>query len=266
MMSLPSRLLLRPPREALPIRDCMQEVFRLAWALAERDLRARYAQSALGILWNLAQPLAMAWGLFWVGRTLNRPYAPEVWMAAWVVWNAFSVSWVSGALSFAHNRELVTKTALPPRSYPLSKVLVAGVDGAVGLILAGVLGALGTAFGGFGGTNWAFWGTTVLALSGSLLAGWAWGSLWALPVARYKDLAVGLPFLAQLAFLCSPLLGNLLHGSAAGSFVPGWSAVGVVLRSGITDADVWAWIGAVFLLGIGQWILRRWGRNAADWA
>lgn len=239
----------------------------LAWTLAERDLRARYAQSALGWLWNLAQPVAMALILALIGQRMNQDLPAFTWLAGWVVWNAFSASWTLGSLSLAHNRELVTKTALPPLSYPLSKALLATVDGGIGLVL------------------WAFWFfaqnqslpagadvfTVAVCLVLALLQGFGLGTLSALPTTRWKDWAVATPFMAQFAFLLSPLLagsGGLPNTWAV--WVPGWSALSLYVRANPLSPEWGGHWAAATAIGLGMAVLGggvlvKWGKRASDW-
>jgi ABC-type polysaccharide/polyol phosphate export permease len=239
----------------------------LAWTLAERDLRARYSQSALGWLWNLAQPLAMALILTLIGHRMNQNLPASSWLAGWVLWNAFSSSWTLGSLSLAHNRELVTKTALPPLSYPLSKSLLAAVDGGVGLVLWSLLvlyqtHALPT-------LNTLLIAIACLILS--LSQGFGLGALTALPTAKWKDVAVATPFLAQFAFLLSPLLaGSAGLPQTFTHWIPGWSAVRLYLQTDLAPASCWmdwtlgASVGGGLALA-GWLVLHHWGKKASDW-
>ncbi len=237
------------------------QTLRLGWTLAERDLRTRYAQSVLGSLWSLAQPLAMATALFFVGKAWNRTVSADLWLLGWVVWNVFSSSAFTGALSLAHNRELVTKTAIPPFSYPLSKSIVAAVDGAVGLVLWGIFAATSGAH-----INAFLAAGALVAFAASLVGGLGLGALLTLPAARVRDVAVALPFLAQLGLLLSPLLlGASTSFSEYLPWIPGWGPVQAVLTQSL-GSDV-GYLGAVALLlfAAGYGVLARWGKHAADW-
>ena len=237
------------------------QTLRLGWTLAERDLRTRYAQSVLGSLWSLAQPLAMATALFFVGKAWNRTVSADLWLLGWVVWNGFSSSAFAGALALAHNRELVTKTAIPPFSYPLSKAIVAAVDGAVGLVLWGIFAAAtGTH------ANASLAADALVAFAASLAGGLGLGALLALPAARVRDVAVALPFLGQLGLLLSPLLlGTSTSFSEHLPWIPGWGPVQAVLTQSLSSDVGYLWATALLLLGMGFGVLKRWGKNAADW-
>jgi ABC-type polysaccharide/polyol phosphate export permease len=237
------------------------QTLRLGWTLAERDLRTRYAHSVLGSLWSLAQPLAMATALFFVGKAWNRTISADLWLLGWVVWNVFSSSAFSGALSLAHNRELVTKTAIPAFSYPLSKAIVAAVDGAVGLVLWGIFAVVTGVH-----ANATLAVGALFAFAASLAGGLGMGALLALPAARVRDVAVALPFLAQLGLLLSPLLlGTSTSFSEHLPWIPGWGPVQAVLTQSVGSDVGYLWATALLLLGMGFGVLKRWGKNAADW-
>ena len=237
------------------------QTLRLGWTLAERDLRTRYAQSVLGSLWSLAQPLAMATALFFVGKAWNRTISADQWLLGWVVWNVFSSSAFAGALALAHNRELVTKTAIPPFSYPLSKAIVAAVDGAVGLVLWGIFAATTGAH-----ANAALAADALVAFAASLTGGLGLGALLALPAARVRDVAVALPFLAQLGLLLSPLLlGASTYVSNYLAWIPGWGPVQAVLTQSVGSDGGYLGATALLLFAAGYCVLARWGKHAADW-
>jgi|GEM_PF-2508327 len=242
-------------------------ILALAWTLAERDLRARYAQSALGRFWNLAQPVAMALVLALIGHRMNQDFPASTWLAGWVLWNAFASSWILGSLSLAHNRELVTKTSLPPLAYPMSKALMAAVDGGIGLLLWVVvflyqnlvLPPVGDVV------------VVIVCLALALLQGFGLGALTALPAARWKDWAVATPFLAQFAFLLSPLLAGgagFLHTYTL--WIPGWSAVHLYVQVDPIPGHTWMDWGTAATVGVflalsGWFALHQLGKKASDW-
>lgn len=237
------------------------QTLRLGWTLAERDLRTRYAQSVLGSLWSLAQPLAMATALFFVGKAWNRTVSADLWLLGWVVWNVFSSSAFAGALALAHNRELVTKTAIPSFSYPLSKAIVAAVDGAVGLVLWGIFAATSGVH-----ANASLAADALVAFAASLAGGLGLGALLALPAARVRDVAVALPFLGQLGLLLSPLLlGTRTSFSEYLPWIPGWGPVQAVLSQSLSSDVQYQWVAALLLFAAGYGVLKRWGKHAADW-
>lgn len=112
---------------------------RLVRTLAERELRARYKQAALGFAWAIVTPVALmvAFTLF-----LNRyarvategiPY-PLFAYVGLLPWTFFSSSLASGGQSLLANASLLNKVYCPREVFPLASVVVAGVDTATALI------------------------------------------------------------------------------------------------------------------------------------
>jgi ABC-type polysaccharide/polyol phosphate export permease len=94
--------------------------------LVKRDLKARYKNSAFGILWSLLNPLGMMLVftlLFTVmGNDSTRAYAIFV-LVGLIPWNFFSGSMVSGTTSVVGNSSLVKKVYFPRELLPFSSLL-----------------------------------------------------------------------------------------------------------------------------------------------
>ncbi|MCG3132327.1 MAG: hypothetical protein FLDDKLPJ_03165 [Phycisphaerae bacterium] len=139
----------------------------LLWSLASRDVKVRYKQSALGVLWAVLVPTAMM-GVFTfifarAGETLaaagSAPY-PLYAFVGLVAWTYFASALNGCVQSLTSNRTLVTKVYCPREAFPLSAVAASFVDFAVGCV---VLAALIAWFDGSGG--WTFapgWRLTAL--------------------------------------------------------------------------------------------------------
>jgi ABC-type polysaccharide/polyol phosphate export permease len=94
--------------------------------LVKRDLKARYKNSAFGILWSLLNPLGMMLVftlLFTVmGNDSTRAYAIFV-LVGLIPWNFFTGSMVSGTTSVVGNSSLVKKVYFPRELLPFSSLL-----------------------------------------------------------------------------------------------------------------------------------------------
>jgi ABC-type polysaccharide/polyol phosphate export permease len=99
--------------------------------LVERDLKARYKSSALGVLWSFLQPLGMMVVMAFVATSV-RPGQYENWhvyiLAGLLSWNFFSASVIGGAGSVMANAALVKKVYFPRVVLPISAVLSALVN------------------------------------------------------------------------------------------------------------------------------------------
>lgn len=101
--------------------------------LAYRDLRVRYAQTFLGLLWALLQPLitlaifALIFGRGLQVDTGGVPY-PVYAMSGLVVWNYFAFVVAQSSQSVIGAQEMVKKIYFPRLILPLSKAVVGFVD------------------------------------------------------------------------------------------------------------------------------------------
>ncbi|MBO1765720.1 MULTISPECIES: ABC transporter permease [Allobranchiibius] len=111
------------------------------WTLVKRDLRIRYARSALGYLWTLIDPLSMTlvyWFVFGViyqignnprqeGRSDHIPFV--LFMVSGVLaWNWFSNSVNETARALYAERLLVRSTNLPRELWVIRVVLSKGIE------------------------------------------------------------------------------------------------------------------------------------------
>jgi lipopolysaccharide transport system permease protein len=135
----------------------LRRIGELVLCLSGRDLRVRYKQSALGVLWAVVQPVSlMAVFVLVLGPSLGsslpggEPYALFV-LAGLVPWSFFSASLVQSANCLVANRNLVTKVYFPREAFPFSCVATALVDFGVGLAALGALIVYYAA-----GGQWAF--------------------------------------------------------------------------------------------------------------
>jgi ABC-type polysaccharide/polyol phosphate export permease len=108
--------------------------------LALRDLRLRYKQAALGVLWVLIQPIISVAIFTLVFSRLARissenvPY-PLFALTGLVVWTYFSTAVVRGSEVLVDNPQLVTKVYFPRLAAPAAGVLPPLVDLAVSMAL-----------------------------------------------------------------------------------------------------------------------------------
>ncbi|MGH2392648.1 MAG: ABC transporter permease [Candidatus Limnocylindria bacterium] len=119
----------------------------LVVALTERDFRARYKQTKVGVAWALLPPvmLMVAFSIFAHAAadfdTGGVPYALYVYVAL-VPWTFFSNSVSAGSGSIMANMALVNKVYCPREVFPLASVGIAAVDGVISLSILGVLFAV----------------------------------------------------------------------------------------------------------------------------
>jgi ABC-type polysaccharide/polyol phosphate export permease len=117
--------------------------FDLLRLLVVRDVRTRYARTALGVAWALFPPLATAavFSALGFGRLLGGdspwrdvPY-PAFAFSGLVFWSHFSQSLTSGTASLPAARDMLHKSRFPAELIPLAKVVAWLLDLVVALVL-----------------------------------------------------------------------------------------------------------------------------------
>jgi lipopolysaccharide transport system permease protein len=177
----------------------------LLYFLVWRDLKVRYKQTALGVVWAILQPLAamaifsLVLGRFAKVPSNGLPYPVFVY-AGLLVWLYFSQAVSSAGTSIVGNANLITKVYFPRLVIPTSAVLMPLVD----FLLSGVvLGGLMTIYGI--APDWHIVALPPLLL---LVVASALGvGLWVAALnVRYRDVPYALPFLLQIWLFASPVV------------------------------------------------------------
>ena len=104
----------------------------LFYFLAWRDVKVRYKQTAIGIIWNVLRPL-LTIGAFWfIGWMFSIPDqgVPRVLLvaAATLPWQFFSSAFSESSNSLIANSNLLTKVYFPRLIVPASTVIVCLID------------------------------------------------------------------------------------------------------------------------------------------
>lgn len=95
--------------------------------LIVRDLKVRYKNSVLGILWSLLNPLLMMLVFTFVFKVLagnsDLPAYPAFILSGVLAWNLFSTSVMGATGSIVNNAHLIKKVYFPREVLPISTVL-----------------------------------------------------------------------------------------------------------------------------------------------
>lgn len=112
----------------------------LIFVLTERDFRARYKQTKVGVAWAVLTPLLLL-GAFWIFSNTAAQFdtkgAPYMLFAsvALVPWTFFSNATSTAALSITQNLSLVNKVYCPREVFPLASIGTAAVDTMISLVI-----------------------------------------------------------------------------------------------------------------------------------
>lgn len=176
----------------------------LIYTLALRDFKVKYAQTFLGFLWAIFQPLVIMFVFYLVfKKTLNIdtndvPY-PVFAMTGMVAWTYFNFVLVNAGSSIIMNRHLVAKIYFPRMVIPISKAMVGLIDFGISFLLLLVIMVV---FQFMPSANIIYLPLFIFYnLISSLTIG-----LWlsALTI-RYRDLHIALPYMMQALMFITPV-------------------------------------------------------------
>ncbi|QDU79197.1 Teichoic acid translocation permease protein TagG [Polystyrenella longa] len=177
----------------------------LLWMLILRDLKVRYKQTVLGLLWTIIQPLAlMTIFTLFLGRYIQPadssvPYYLFV-LTGLVMWQFFARSLTDASTSLVVNERVVTKVYFPRILVPTS-VILAGLPDF--LIASLILGCFLIGSGLWPGLLILFAPLFVILTFVAAMGVGLWLS--ALDV-NYRDVRYTLSFLTQLWMFASPIV------------------------------------------------------------
>jgi lipopolysaccharide transport system permease protein len=202
----PPETILRPPTGWQLINVAELWHFRdLLFQLTVRDVKVRYKQAVLGVLWAVLQP-ALMMAIFYLIFSVvtdtyhgQKPYALFVFSAL-LPWSFFATSIANAGNSVVGNERLITKIYFPRLAVPFATVGAAIVDFCCAMPVLLVL---------FWACDvWPGWGVLLLPVIFFLLVLSAAGvgtMLAALNVA-YRDFRYIIPFLVQMWMYATPTI------------------------------------------------------------
>lgn len=184
-------------RELLSYRD-------LFYVLSYRDLRVRYAQTFLGLLWAGIQPIATLMILTLIfGRAISVdtggiPY-PLFALAGMTVWNYFSFVMAQSGSSIILAQEMVKKIYFPRIIIPFSKGIVGFVDFLITFLFLMVL----MFYYNYTPTIRILYSLLFILLT--VLASLGVGVWLSALTIRYRDFQHIVPFMVQLGLYVTPI-------------------------------------------------------------
>ena len=177
----------------------------LLYFLVWRDVKVRYKQTAVGVLWVILQPLLTMVIFTVIFSYLVRipsdgfPY-PLFVLAALLPWNYFSQSLARGGGGLVNNANLISKVYFPRLIIPLSSVVTPAVDFLLSfVILIGLMAWYGVA------PTWGVLAVPLFLLL-ALMTALAFALLLSPIHVKYRDVGHVIPFLTQFWMFASPVI------------------------------------------------------------
>lgn len=201
-----NKVIVIKPRESLAWSDIEEiwEYRELLLAFVKRDLKVRYKQTVIGVLWALIQPLLIMLVFtvmfqHFASSVVGIPY-PIFSYLGLVLWTYFTSAISGAANSLVGDTSLITKVYFPRLIIPLATTIVGLVDLGIALML--MLGLF----------IWFHLALPATALLGILIIFGMWvftfglGAWLAAVSVKYHDVKYIIPFFLQLGIFLSPVI------------------------------------------------------------
>lgn len=181
----------------------------LLYFLAWRDIKVRYKQTIIGILWAVLQPfLTMIVFTFFFNKVIgvssgNIPY-PIFAFSGLIFWNYFSTALSDTSNSLITNQSIITKVFFPRIIIPISTTLVPTVDFFFAFIFLIILLFVFH-------TPFSILGILLIlpALLMTMVTVIGLGSFLAILNTKYRDIRYALPFFIQLLLFVTPVIYSI---------------------------------------------------------
>ncbi|MCX6907831.1 MAG: ABC transporter permease [Verrucomicrobia bacterium] len=244
----------------------------LFWTFVERDIKVRYKQTALGVLWVILQPIFMTGafaGIFGGIARMPTDGLPYVifYLGALVPWNTFAAALSSSALSMENNAHLISKIYFPRLVVPGAVVCTSFVDFAIGWTLLNIAALW------MGYWHWQLVAVTPLLLAIQAMTVLGFGLALAALNAQYRDVKYAVTFLIQIWMLATPVIypaSRLPQWAQDWLFLNPMAGVVTAYRATLQNTPLpWELVGscalmAVLYLAAGFWFFRKREAKLAD--
>jgi lipopolysaccharide transport system permease protein len=170
-----------------------------------RDIKVKYKQTSLGVLWVILQPLIMTFLFSVFFKSLHSttsvvPY-PVFVLSGLVIWTMFSSAIMNAGNSMVSNSNIIKKIYFPRLIIPVSSILTSLFD-----MLFGVIILVGTIFYYNVSLSYSCIWLWPLAILVSVFSALGLGTFLAALNVKYRDFRYIIPFLIQAMLFLSPVI------------------------------------------------------------
>ncbi len=176
----------------------------LLYFLTLRDVKVRYKQTAIGVLWAILQPVlttaifTLIFSQFARFDSLQVPY-PMFALSGLLLWLFINTAITTASNSLVNNTNLVTKIYFPRLIVPVAATLSGLIDLALGfLLLVGLMIYYDVAL------SWQIVFAPLFIILAITLA-LSFGTLFSALNVRFRDVKFALPFTLQIWMFVSPI-------------------------------------------------------------
>ena len=215
----------------------------LFYTLTWRDFRVRYAQTSIGLLWAVLQPLvsllilSLVFGKF-VGVKTEIPHLLFT-VSGTCVWTYFSFVLTNSGNSIITNQNMIQKIYFPRLILPLSKAVVGFIDFGISLLI--MIGLM-FYYQIFPSENILFF---PLFIFFSIIAALSIGIWLSALTVKFRDFQHVVPFIVQLGLYITPIA---YPAEFAVKHLPNWAITIYYLNpmAGVIQGFRWCVFGGDF--------------------
>jgi len=177
----------------------------LFYTFFERDIKIRYKQTALGVVWVILQPLFMMGAFSMIFGKIARmptdglPYA-LFYLGALVPWSTFAAAVTGCAQSMEANAHLISKIYFPRLVVPGASVCRTFVDYAIAWVVLNIVAIV------MGYWHWQLIAITPLLIVIQAITALGIGLVLAALNAQYRDVQHAIGFVVQVMMLATPVI------------------------------------------------------------
>ena len=212
----------------------------LFWALTWRDFRVRYAQTTIGFLWAILQPivtlsiLSLVFGRF-IGIETRIPHILFTVMGT-SIWSYFSYVMTHSGNSIIASQNMIKKIYFPRLIIPLSKAIVGFIDFGISILIMIILMIY---FKIMPSSN--IW-MAPLFIGMGIVAALAVGIWLSALSVRYRDFQYIVPFIVQIGLYITPIA---YPAEFATKNLPEWAQTMYYLNpmAGVVQGFRWSVVG-----------------------
>jgi lipopolysaccharide transport system permease protein len=244
-------VVLKPTKgiEGLAVHEVV-EYRELLFFLVWRDVKVRYKQTFIGVLWAVLRPLltvavfTLLFSRFAGIETNGVPY-PIFSLAGVLPWTFFAEGMAQSINSLVGSSQLITKVYFPRILIPTASILAGAVDLSISMVV--LIGMM--ALYGISPTVAIIWLPAVLFFVFAVAL--AMGTWLSAMNVRYRDFRYAVPFMIQIGLFVSPVIysASEITERLESIGVPGWF-YGLNPMVGVIESFRWSVFG-----GTPQWNL-----------
>lgn len=189
----------------------------LLYFFSLKEIKIRYKQAVLGVLWTWLQPLILMTIFVFVlhkgiGLSTDNIPSPLYYLSGLLIWNLFSQGVNQAAQSMLSHGNIIKKIYFPRLVIPISAILTASFDYVINLIIFIILLVYFQVSDGMS-VNWSMLLFALfIAYFITIVTSFSIGTFLAAVNVKYRDVRYILPFITQGLFFVTPIMydGNSL--------------------------------------------------------